>query len=82
MQRINDLLSQLASQDPGVHIVDLAAWVSDQPGGVADTNLRPDGVHFSSTSATQTVAPWLGPAILEALGPDPTQHSPPPTAPR
>ena len=66
MDRINELLRMLASEHPGLHLLNLAAWVKAWPGGEYDPKLRPDGVHFSDGSS-RTVANWLGPAILAVL---------------
>jgi peptidoglycan/LPS O-acetylase OafA/YrhL len=66
MARFNAILRSVARQRPGVRIVDLSEWVKARPEGVFDRALRPDGVHFDAATATTTVAPWLGPAVVQA----------------
>ncbi|MCJ7436980.1 MAG: acyltransferase family protein [Acidimicrobiia bacterium] len=65
--RFNEILRSVARQRPDLAIVDLAEWLSRQPGGELDPSLRPDGTHFSLEGA-ERVAPWLGFAILRAAG--------------
>ena len=63
----NTLLSGVLSARPEVDLLDVAGWMRSRPGGEFDPSLRPDGVHFSE-AATDDVAAWLGPVLLEAAG--------------
>jgi peptidoglycan/LPS O-acetylase OafA/YrhL len=68
MARFNMILRTVAAERPGSTVVDLSAWVRSWPGGPFDPALRPDGVHFSTDSATADAAPWLVPLLLRADG--------------
>jgi len=87
-EQFNALVREVATGQPGLSVIDLANWVQHWPGGVFDPALRPDGVHFSTTTAANDVAPWLGPLILKAAGlpsshaQHPHQRGPPASAPR
>ena len=77
-QTFNTIVRSVAAASPGLEIIDLARWVQRWPGGPFDPALRPDGVHFSTVSAADDVAPWLAPQILLAAGVQPP--GPPPDA--
>ena len=66
MARFNEILRSVARRRPGLRIVDLSGWVRERPEGEFDRALRPDGVHFDAATATASVAPWLGPAAVQA----------------
>lgn len=62
MARFNELVAEVVAARPGVaHAVDLAAFVDASND---DARLRPDGVHFSSDTATEVATDWLGPELL------------------
>ena len=63
IDRFNDLLRATASNHPNVSVVDLAGWLAAGPGGEMDARLRPDGVHFAPTVASE-VGMWLGPQLV------------------
>lgn len=65
MARLNEMWRAVASERAEVRVVDLAGYLARLPGGEMDPSLRPDGVHFSETTALK-VAEWLGPAIIAA----------------
>lgn len=72
-ERLNGLLKQIAEQDPSqIKVVDLAARVCPSgppcPSIVDGITVRPDDMHYSSTSSLW-VAQWLMPRILEAAKP-------------
>ncbi len=47
MDRLNEVLREAAAARPGVAtIVDVAGWLSEQPGGEMDAAKRVDGVHY------------------------------------
>ncbi|HET9611266.1 MAG TPA: acyltransferase [Acidimicrobiales bacterium] len=83
MDRLNEIIVQVASEREGVAIVDLAGYLQRLPGGEMDPALRPDGVHFSPESAVD-VAAWLGPELVAAVaaeGGDPAPPDAEPAAP-
>ena len=52
-----------AALRPGVvRVVDLRGWLQGQPGGEENTDVRPDGLHFTD-AYVETVAEWLGPEL-------------------
>lgn len=80
MDRLNEIIQGIADERDGVVAVDLAGYLRDQPGGEMDTDLRPDGVHFTGETATE-VAEWLGPAVLDAVAAEPNPLAPLPMPP-
>jgi lysophospholipase L1-like esterase len=68
VNRFNEILREVASERPELHLIDYAKWMESRPGGVLDLTLRPDGVHLARNAAATILAPWLGPAILRAAG--------------
>jgi hypothetical protein len=65
MERLNEIIRQIAVERPQVHVVDLQAYLATIPGSDTDHALRPDGVHFT-TESSRRIANWLGPQILAA----------------
>jgi peptidoglycan/LPS O-acetylase OafA/YrhL len=64
MDRLNQMIRELADQRQGVVVVDLASWVE----GLSpeeDEHLRPDGVHFELDTSVE-VADWLAPQVMAA----------------
>lgn len=64
MERFRDMLRAVDARFDDVGVVDLAGWLERRPD---DGMLRPDGVHFTETTAS-TVADWLAPEILRLAG--------------
>jgi peptidoglycan/LPS O-acetylase OafA/YrhL len=64
MDRLNQMIRELADEREGVVVVDLAAWVAGLPPG-EDERLRPDGVHFELDLSVE-VAEWLAPEVMAA----------------
>jgi peptidoglycan/LPS O-acetylase OafA/YrhL len=63
MDRMNELQQEAAALRPGVvRVVDLRGWLQGQPGGEENTDVRPDGLHFTD-AYVETVAEWLGPEL-------------------
>ncbi|MBN2622347.1 MAG: acyltransferase family protein, partial [Acidimicrobiales bacterium] len=50
MERLNEIIVEVASRYPRVGVVDLAGWVASKPD---DRNRRPDGVHFNEAAAAE-----------------------------
>lgn len=64
MELFRDLGEELQEARPdSVVLLDLAAWMADQPGGELSGELRPDGVHFPNDVADRVAEEWLGPEI-------------------
>lgn len=59
MDRLNEIIQEVAADYPNVAIADLAAWINASP---EDHLLRPDGVHFSRQAARDT-APRLAATV-------------------
>jgi hypothetical protein len=55
MDRLNELLRELASSRPNASVIDLRSWLISQPGGELDLGARPDGLHFDTASG-RTIA--------------------------
>jgi peptidoglycan/LPS O-acetylase OafA/YrhL len=66
MRRLNGLITQMAAGRPGVVVVDLAAFIDEQPRS-EDVRLRPDGVHFTEETSTEVAAAWRGEQVLAAI---------------
>lgn len=58
-------VASVAATRPAVRVVDLAAWLHDQPIG-ADRSARLDGVHWTGKAALQISAEFLGAALVQA----------------
>ena len=62
----NDILRDIASQTPGVHVVDLASYVcppdKDCRTEIDGVNLREDGLHFVDQGA-DLINAWLMPQV-------------------
>ena len=65
MDRLNEIIRQVAAERPQVVLVDLEAHLMSIPGADTDQAMRPDGVHFSPDAATEMAA-WFGPLIVAA----------------
>jgi hypothetical protein len=65
MDRLNDIIRQVATERPQVVLVDLAGHLASIPGADTDQAMRPDGVHFSPDAATEMAA-WFGPLVVAA----------------
>jgi hypothetical protein len=64
-EAMNELIRGVAERHPGdVHVLDLQAYLQSTPGGEMDPSIRPDGVHYTTPSATAVGEQWLGPALL------------------
>jgi peptidoglycan/LPS O-acetylase OafA/YrhL len=66
VDRLNTIIRRIATERPGVVLVDLAAHMAGIPGADTDQSLRPDGVHLSP-AASRTMADWYGPQIVAAV---------------
>lgn len=65
VDRLNEIIREVASLRPGVTtVLDVQAWLAEQPGGEHDTAKRDDGLHFSDDYAP-TIAAWMGPQLLQ-----------------
>jgi peptidoglycan/LPS O-acetylase OafA/YrhL len=80
MDRLNEIVEQVAEERPSVVTVDLGEYMRGLPDGEMDPRLRPDGVHFTAETAGE-VADWLGPEILAAVAAEPNPAAPPPKPP-
>jgi peptidoglycan/LPS O-acetylase OafA/YrhL len=63
IDHLNALIARIVRSNPGLSLVDFAAYCRRRPGGEFDPSFRPDGVHLDGTS-TREVAAWLGPQLL------------------
>ncbi len=67
----NQVLADVATEAPGVGLVDLASMVCPQPDRCLDrldgADLRPDTLHFQGPGAA-VVNRWLVPRVLEQVG--------------
>jgi len=81
VDRLNQLIRDVAATTPSLRVLDLGAYVQSLPGGELDPARRPDGVHWSDSGADEVVT-WLMPQVeaMPALG-DPPPPAPAPGAP-
>lgn len=77
IDRLNEIIREVADQREGAVVVDLAGYLASLPGGEMDPRLRPDGVHFELDTAEE-IAEWLGPEVMRAI----TRETPPPVPER
>ncbi len=64
IDRLNDLINQVASTRDYVTVIDYAAFARAWPGGEFDDQYRPDGVTPNEAGAT-SIADWLAPQLLD-----------------
>jgi len=64
MDRLNEIVREIAQTRPEMRIVDLATFLRDWPGGELDESIRTEGVHFSTEGASEIARRWLGPEIV------------------
>ncbi len=62
---LHRVIESIAHSRPAVRVVDLAAWVRDQPIGT-DREARIDGVHWTSEASLLIANEFLGPALVQA----------------
>ncbi len=62
----NDMGRDLAEEHDDVVLIDLRGWMADQPGGMLDRDLRVDGIHLTTETATVVAGAFLGPAAIAA----------------
>jgi hypothetical protein len=77
MDRLNEIIRRVADERPSAVMVDLPAYLSDQPGGEMDEGLRSDGVHFDLETAYEVSTNWLGQAVLDGIDAEPNPAAPP-----
>ncbi len=77
MQKLNDMIRELADAREGVVVVDLAGYLAGIPRS-DDEHLRPDGVHFTPDTSLEVADDWLGEQLHAAT----TSEKPPAAAPR
>ena len=87
VDRLNEIVRQVASGRDDMSVVDLGAWAQRLPRGEFASGQRADGRDLTEDGAVRA-ADWLVPALFEVLGitvaeesPDPAA-TPPPTRPR
>ena len=61
MQRMRELITEVAAERPEVEVVRLDEWLAQQPD---ERRLRPDGVHFTDSTNLEAAA-WLGPELVQ-----------------
>jgi peptidoglycan/LPS O-acetylase OafA/YrhL len=66
VDRLNELVREVAAGRPGFRVVDLEGWTEALPGGEFDESLRGDGVHYS-WGAAEPLGAWLAPQVLAAV---------------
>jgi hypothetical protein len=64
IDRLNDLINEVASSRDFVKVIDLAAFTRDWPNGEFDEGFRPNGVTPNPAGAA-SIADWLGPQLVE-----------------
>lgn len=63
--RYNEVLREAMSTRPDAHVIDLAAWMDEYPGGEFAPDLRIDGVHFTEESTDLVAEEFLGPELVQ-----------------
>jgi hypothetical protein len=78
VDRLNELIREMASSRDFVTVLDYAALARSWPGGELDAALRPDGV-MPNAEGARAIANWLGPLLAElAPAPAPSTSAPAP----
>ena len=71
MQRLNDLLVEVAATRPRTRVVDLAGHMAARPQGALDLAERPDGIHWT-TASSRPLGEWLGSQLVAIARDEPT----------
>jgi peptidoglycan/LPS O-acetylase OafA/YrhL len=80
IDKLNDLILEVASTRAFVHVLDYARFARDWPGGEFDDTYRPDGVAPNEAGA-RSIADWLAPQLVEIAAQPPAQDPAPPPTP-
>ncbi|HZA00132.1 MAG TPA: hypothetical protein VE575_15330, partial [Acidimicrobiales bacterium] len=75
IDRLNEIIRDIAGARPRATAVDLAGYVDRLPPEV-DERLRPDGVHFELDRSVEVAEDWLGNAVVAAIKCDPVPPIP------
>jgi peptidoglycan/LPS O-acetylase OafA/YrhL len=62
---LHRVIESIAHTRPAVRVIDLAAWLRDQPIGT-DREARIDGVHWTSDASLKIAEEFLGAALVQA----------------
>jgi peptidoglycan/LPS O-acetylase OafA/YrhL len=71
MQRLNQLMVEVAATRPRTRVLDLAGHMASRPQGELDLGERPDGIHWTPNTA-RVLADWLGPQLTAIAREEPT----------
>ncbi len=64
MDRLNELVNEVAATRPHARVIDLAGYMAARPQGAMDLTERVDGIHWNDRD-NGVLAEWLGPQILQ-----------------
>jgi hypothetical protein len=64
MDRLNELVKEIAATRPHVRVIDLAAHMAQRPQGALVLSERTDGIHWTRAAATD-LAPWVGEQVIQ-----------------
>lgn len=65
MERLNDIVAEVAASREDVRLVDLGEWLRAQPGGEASREMRPDLVHFTGNGSKEAAEDLIVPVLLD-----------------
>jgi peptidoglycan/LPS O-acetylase OafA/YrhL len=74
VDRLNDLVREMASTRPYVRVLDYALHARQWPDGEFDGGYRPDGVNPNDRAA-ESIAAWLGPQLVDITSQAPQQQA-------
>ena len=73
MDRLNEIIREVAADEPAMRVVDLQGYLESLPGGSLDATfgaddepMRPDGVHLTKDASAHVADAWLGDQVVEA----------------
>ena len=72
IDKLNDLIREVASTRPFVSVLDYAAFARDWPNGEFDDTYRPDGV-VPNEAGGRSIADWLAPKLVDIAAQPPAQ---------
>ena len=62
IDRLNQMIREVAAGRPRVTVLDLAAHMASMPGGEINLTDRPDGIHWTAASSL-ALAPWIADSV-------------------
>ncbi|MBI2705638.1 MAG: acyltransferase family protein [Actinobacteria bacterium] len=67
MQRVNEIIREVAKTRPWMVVADYAEYAKTWPGGSIDSRMRPDGIHLTGETGAIVTKDWLAPILFDVV---------------